>query len=316
MDFSLDEWKRDFSPAALSEIADLWNANASDRHAFFPWTGELLARMIAADGRCIGRLLSARAPSGELAGWIHLTMLAEEGYPRAGDVEMILVDRRFRNRGIGTALLRAGVALLEQQSPRPEFIDALGAWPFGYAYNALADGSERSGVFLHEAGLCRLFRRAGFEPARKSLVMRAPVSVLDARSRPRGAEFHIAPRRENTWLDRVFRGRSLWDHDMALADGSLLSRAIFGLMEGESRREGRAIFSLFGVNTPHDVRNRGYAGINISHLMAHVADLGGDLMELHVYADNAPALALYRGLGFREIAETMMLHRPCRRAEG
>ncbi|MCL2001208.1 MAG: hypothetical protein FWG74_07215 [Planctomycetes bacterium] len=313
MDFILDEWKRGFTPEALTEIAGLWNANAAGRHAFYAWTGTLLERMLVANGRCLGRILSARTNSGELAGWTHVTLLAEEGYPRAGVVEMLLVDRRFRRCGLGGALLEAGISLLERQTPKPEFIDALGAWPYGCAYNALADGSERSGVFLSEAGLYRLFRCAGFEPVRKSLVMRASLADLAVRPPPRGGEFHITPRREKTWLDRTFRGRELWDFNMTLADGNPLSRAIFGFMEGESRQEGKAIFSLFGVNTPIDLRNRGYAGINISHLMAHVAGLGGEVMELHAYADNAPALALYRGLGFREAAETMMLHRPGRR---
>ncbi len=314
MDFRVGEWTKGFDAGELAELADLWNANAAGRHAFYPWTGSLLARLLAADGRGVGRIIEARAPSGELAGWTHVSMVAEEGYPRAGAVEMLLVDRRYRRLGLGTALLRAGVELLESQTPRPELVDALGAWPFGYVYNVLADGSERSGVFLLDDGLYRLFRRAGFEPVRKSQVMRADLAAAAAAARPAPptAVFRIAPRRENTWLDRVFRGRELWDHEMEFSDGRLLSRAIFGLMEGESRREGRAIFSLFGVNTPGDMRNRGFAGVNLSRLMAHVAGLGGEAMELHVYGDNIPALALYRGLGFRKVAETMILQRRSR----
>jgi predicted GNAT family acetyltransferase len=107
----------------------------------------------------------------------------------------------------------------------------------------------------------------------------------------------------------VFRGRELWDHELVRSDGHLLSRAIFGFMEGESRHEGQAIFSIFGVNTPLDQQGRGFAGVNLSHLLAHVRGLGGETAELHVYADNQPALAVYRRLGFQPVAETMMMHR-------
>ncbi len=99
------------------------------------------------------------------------------------------------------------------------------------------------------------------------------------------------------------------DHALVRQDGRILSRAIFGFMEGESRQEGRAVFSLFGVNTPFDLQRCGYAGMNLSNLMAYVKKLGGDVLELHVYADNPPALRLYESLGFRPLAETMMMHR-------
>ncbi len=87
------------------------------------------------------------------------------------------------------------------------------------------------------------------------------------------AGYYVAKRGGGTWLDRGFRGRELWDHDLGRAsDGRVLSRAIFGFMEGESLWEGRAVFSVFGVNTPADVRNRGYAGVNLSHMISYVRE--------------------------------------------
>ena len=235
--------------------------------------------------------------------------MEEEGYARAGSVEMLMVDAACRNQGIGTALLTHCLHTFQNLRRRPEFVDALGAWPFGYVYNALADGSERSGVFLREKELYRLFRRAGFDPMRKSLVMRADLADAPARPGPPRVYWHVAKRQDNSWLDRVFRNRELWDHIMADEDYRILSRAIFGLMENESLQEGKAIFSLFGVNTPDGLRQRGYAAANIARLMRHIASLGAQCLELHVYADNAPALALYQGLGFRPVAETMMMHK-------
>lgn len=311
MDFTIEEWVRKVPTRLLGEAAALWNANAEGRHAFFPWSADLLQTTLHPDGNLAGRFLAARRGD-ELAGFAHVYLMEEYGYPRVGSVEMILVDKRFRNRGLGAMLLARAIAVLEGFRPQPEFLDALGAWPFGFVYNVLADGSERSGVFLREAELYRLFQRAGFEPVRRSLVMRAALPAATPAPAVPDAQFHVLRRTEGSWLDRVFRGRELWDHFMVDPGMRILSRAIFGLMDGESRREGRAIFSLFGVNTPEEYRRRGYAAANLSHLMEYIAAAGGRELELHVYADNLPALGLYRSLGFREVAETMMMHRKLR----
>ncbi len=294
----------------LAAVAAVWNGNARGRHAFLPWTAELLSSLLTANGAPVGTLLTAHVPdSGDCAGFAHVNLVREDGYPNAGVVEAVLVDAAHRRRGLGTELLRSALELLGGAQPAPAFIDALGAWPFGYAYNTLADGSERSGVFLREAETYRLFRRAGFSPVRKSIVMRAPLHGAQPRAVPFGAAFRIGKRSENTWLDRVFRGRELWDHDLTRRDGRVLSRGIFGFMEEESRAEGRAVFSLFGVNTPFDLQRNGYAGMNLSNLMEYVRGLGGDDLEIHVYADNVPALRLYGSLGFKPLAETMMMRR-------
>lgn len=308
MGIVITRWERGYGAEALARIADLWNRNATRRHGFYPWNGALLNRVflsgnMEANGVLVGAWLDER-----LVGFIHVSAMDEPFYPRAGAVEALLVDEPHRGRGIGASLLAEGLACLETSFPGLEFVDAMGAWPCGFLYTVLSDGSERSGVFSDEEGLAGIFRRFGFEPVRESLVMRADPTLADPRPFP-GARVDICRRREDSWLDRVFRARELWNHNLHDARGALLSRAIFGQMPGESLREGKTLFSLFGVNTPARERNRGYAGVNLSLMMRHIADLGGDGVELHVYADNKPALAVYRGLGFTEVASTTMMRR-------
>lgn len=294
----------------LSRVARIWNSNAAGRHAFYPWTADGVSSLLTRGGIAIGSLFTAHhTPSGEMIGFVHTAEMREETYPNAGVVEAILVDSAYRGHGVGSSLLAAAVHRLTHTRPRPMLLDALGSWPFGYAFNTLADGSERSGIFLSDAPLYRLFRRAGFEPVRKSIVMRADVGRAASRPLPAGCECVLRKRDERTWLDRVFRGRDLFDHDLVFEGRRMVSRAIFGLMEGESRHEGQAVFSVFGVNTPFDVQRKGYAGVNVSRMLEYIRELGGRTAELHVYADNEPALALYRSLGFQDVAETMMMHR-------
>lgn len=308
MAYTIDTPKAD--QPLLEEIARLWNANAAGRHAYFPWTGPRLARQLFDHhDRPVGRFAVARTDNGELAGFIHFSQVLEDGYPNAGVIEAVLVDSAHRKQGVGARLLGTALGGIHEFRPAPTFVDALGAWPFGFGFNTLMDGSERSGIFLSEPAVYRLFRRAGFVPVRQSYVMRMEIAAAKPRPVPRGCGFYIDRRTENTWLDRVFRGRELWDHDFACSDGRVLSRCIFGFMDGESKQEGRSIFSLFGVNTPRDQQGKGYASINITHLMEYLQTQGGEILELHVYADNTPALALYQSLGFHQISETVMMHR-------
>lgn len=309
MDITLDILRPNFRDAALREVADLWNANARGRHGFFPWTVETLASKLSGRLAANGRLVLARTGDEALAGFAHVTWMHEYGYAPGGSVEAILVGKEYRGYGVGRALIRACLDVLTAEGGELMLVDALGAWPYGFLYTTLADGSERSGVFSTVPELAALFRAFGFHDARKSLVMRAPTHRTSPPPSPPETSFIVKRRTMDTWLDLVFRGRELWDHNLVDARGLSLSRAIYGYMPNESREEKTAIVSLFGVNTPAHCRGRGYATANIARLLRHAGTLGADLVELHVYADNDPALALYERCGFRVVADTMMMIR-------
>jgi ribosomal protein S18 acetylase RimI-like enzyme len=42
-------------------------------------------------------------------------------------------------------------------------------------------------------------------------------------------------------------------------------------------------------------------------LKNHLKNIGADILELHVFSDNEPAVRLYRSSGFREVKKTITM---------
>jgi GNAT superfamily N-acetyltransferase len=84
-------------------------------------------------------------------------------------------------------------------------------------------------------------------------------------------------------------------------------RVVFVAYADVQRREG---WLLQGVYTWPDRRRRGFARAGIGALARLAADAGAAHLQLAVVEDNAPALGLYAGLGFRPFLDlrTILFH--------
>ena len=92
---------------------------------------------------------------------------------------------------------------------------------------------------------------------------------------------------------RAIRGDTVFG---VLADGGQPVACGMAVVEGE-------LAGLFDIVTHPDSRRRGYGRILVQSLLAHATAMGASHAYLQVLADNAPALALYDGLGFSTLYE-------------
>ncbi len=293
-------------------IVELWNRAAQDLHGFFPLTRSLFVRRIVR-AACFRpeHLLVARVGP-RIVGMLHRHTVEEPYYTPAGVVEMVLVDPDFRRQGLADALLAETLACFVAEGV--SLVDGFGSWPYSPFYATLIDGSERSGVFLDCKGLLRLFLKHGFRRTRESLLMRCSLAdnlpPLPERLAPHLAKTNVhwtCRQSPDTWLDFVFRGWRLYEHALTDPRGVLLSRAITARMDGLSDHTRREFRAVFGVNTPETLRGRGWATLNLHQLLTRLRADGAAEAELHVYADNEPAVRLYRRLGFETVARTVAL---------
>jgi len=112
---------------------------------------------------------------------------------------------------------------------------------------------------------------------------------------------------KQTWLDRCFRHWQAFDHVLLNAQGQTLTNAIFARMDGFCETAGREIYAVYGVNTPERFQRLGYAERNFAQMRRRLASLGGQEMEIHVYADNRPAVGLYEKCGFYTVGRNVIM---------
>jgi ribosomal protein S18 acetylase RimI-like enzyme len=301
---------RNFRLHDLPGVACLWNAAAADAYGFHPLSAETFLSRIVSNRYFDQRKMLLAFAGDMLVGMCHGALVTEPYYQDAGVVECVLVHPKFRGRGVAGELLDNVVS--ELAACGAQHIKGGGAWPYTPFYSTLIDGSERSGVFHSDTAAIRAYQKAGFRPGRESLVMRKTLTSALEHEVGIPKELHIEKVGRvgcSTWLDDVFRGWNLQNHYLVRKDGFICSRAIFSRMDGLSDFSGRERYALFGVNTPDSMRGRGYAYANLANTVDSISRLGGHEIELHVYADNLPAVNLYRKLGFEEIAKTICFER-------
>lgn len=287
-------------------IAQLWNESLFDTHGFFPITAEFFHQNVIEKSRFRPEFFLIASDGGKYVGMIHFDIVEEDPYEKAGVISMLLVHPSCRCEEYGEKLLKEAIHKLERNGVK--LIDAGGAWPYSPFYAGIIDGSERAGVAADNRAALWLFDKYNFIRDRESIIMQVDLKKHQITTED-PLVYYQSRQGQQTWLDRVFSSWTLYDHAMLADTGLLLSRAIHARMDGLSDFTGKEIHSIFGVSTPIALRGKGLATKNIVLLLSRLKESGADTAELHVYADNRPAINLYERCGFHEIGRTFSLRR-------
>ena len=140
------------------------------------------------------------------------------------------------------------------------------------------------------------------------------VMVLDrldgaCRDVPAGFRFSVASEVREPWFDLYARNGGL-DERKRRAARALMANIVperrFVLLEGEDGVAGTALAVLedgwagiFDVVVRPDLRGRGLGRLLMERTLAEAASGGAERSYLQVLGDNAPAVSLYRSLGYR-----------------
>jgi ribosomal protein S18 acetylase RimI-like enzyme len=164
--------------------------------------------------------------------------------------------------------------------------------------------------FCAPANLERALERRGYVPFDRTLVQAAE---LDGPSLPvpSGRPVELCDASADAFVDAVATLRGSPEtqreaHRERLRHSPLDARHVVALVDGapiaagKSAREAEVV-GIFDVVTAEAMRGQGVATMLVARLLARAWERGARFAYLQVDEDNAPALAVYRRLGFRSI---------------
>lgn len=217
----------------------------------------------------------------------------------SSEVELCgMVHPMHRRRGVGRALLEAALAVCRERHTRRVLLICEDASSAGRALLAAALPTARLDFKEHRMEL----RALGFAPQTAAVAARVPGLVvraaaaceddLDALALTQAAAFGERKQGIRPGIEADMRDPS-YRYYIAALDGESVSslKVIFAAP--------RAFIYAFGV-VPQQ-RRRGVGRAVLADVIARLRDEGWRRVALEVESENAPALALYRSLGFAPV---------------
>jgi ribosomal protein S18 acetylase RimI-like enzyme len=164
--------------------------------------------------------------------------------------------------------------------------------------------------FCAPANLERALERRGYVPFDRTLVQAAELDG-PALPVPSGRPVELVDAPADAFVDAVATLRGSPEtqreaHRERLRHSPLDARHVVALVDGtpvaagKSAREAEVV-GIFDVVTAEAMRGQGVATMLVARLLARAWERGARFAYLQVEEDNAPALAVYRRLGFRSI---------------
>jgi ribosomal protein S18 acetylase RimI-like enzyme len=218
------------------------------------------------------------------------------------------VRNSHRRRGIGTELLRRCEAYLGEGGARSLYAGPQP--PHDPFYFGLYGGSSLPGFLTSDAAAEPFFRRHGYEPNSTFLVFQRqlvkPVTTADGR-------FATLRNRYETVVSAQQGIKSRWEEcvlgpieliEFRLEEkesGKVAARTRLWEMEGFSWRWNLPSVGIYDLEVREDLRRQGLAKYLVSQILRYLQEQFFGLVEVHFPQSHAPALGLFRGLGFEEV---------------
>ena len=214
----------------------------------------------------------------------------------------------YRGKGVGTELLKRSEQYLRQRGARTILAGPMApANPYTFG---LYGGCLSPGFLESNETLGPFFLRNGYEVSDTVLVLHRqlerPFNIVDARFPALRKQYEVKtqPKRGALrWYDECVRGplEFLSFQVEERGSGRSVGQASIWEMEPFSLRWNESVVGVTGITNDKSVQRQGVARLLLGNIMRCLHDQYFTLVECQVPPDNAPALGLFRGLGFLQV---------------
>ena len=229
---------------------------------------------------------------------------------------MLVVDPAADEAEVGAGLLLAAESYL--RAGGAQVIYAGGRWPLDPFYRSIYGGSEWDGILDDHGAFRRVVEAAGYAPAAGSTHLALNLAEPEVRDPKapilrRQARLEVAEDATPAgWWDALAAPPGTLTHYRLVAkEGAAeLAHATTWDMAGFGRDVGRARVGLRGVEVAANRRRQGFGRHLVHEILRHARGQWAEAVEVATDRVNAPALALYRSVGFRPTGAATLYRKP------
>ncbi len=298
------------------QLAEIWRAHSNHRGWMQPMSAAVLERFVFSRPSFDRQGLIVAVDEAKVLGYAHAgfgwsvdgsTLSTDQG------VTCLVLMRPEAPASVAAELVARSEIYLRQCGAAMLF--GGGNYPMAPFYFGLYGGSEPSGILDSDPRMQAVFEDAGYQVVKRSLVLHRDLAqfrpVVDRQQlqirRQSRVECIVDPPTK-TWAEAAaFEPLERTQFMLLSRAGTAAATVDFWSMETMIGAWGVHAVGIVGLEVLQADRRQGLA----THLLGEAlrqlhAQQGVSLAEVHVPEDNAPALALFRRLGFEQVDRSVV----------
>jgi GNAT superfamily N-acetyltransferase len=308
---------RPFRNSDPPRLADIWRDQPPQRGRMQPATPGLLEQLVFAKPYFDPAGLIVALHNEIPVAFAHAGFGANDDYTSIstdiGTTYQLLIRSDHRDGPLASELLAQAENYLRVCGAK--VIYAGGVRPLNAFYLGLYGGSELPGVLVGDASFHAVCRERGYREIDRVQVLqldlasfRAPITRNQRSLRRELVCQEIPSPPPNSWWEACTTGAFERIRFLLTRSSSCepMADVWFWDIEPLSTAWGRATAGMFDLNVPSDQRRKGLATFLLGEAFERLRSRGILVIEAQTMQQNAPALAMYNKLGFKQVDEGVM----------
>jgi GNAT superfamily N-acetyltransferase len=227
-----------------------------------------------------------------------------------GTTYQLVLRRDHQNDALSGELLAQAEEYLRSRGAK--VIYAGGIRPLNAFYLGLYGGSELPGILVVDTAFQHACTQRGYREIDRVKILqlelttfRQPITRSQRQLRREMASHEIPSPPPNSWWDACTVGAFERIHFLLTRPSSCdpLADVWFWDIEPLSTAWGSPTAGMFDLHVSHHERRKGLATFLLSDAFDRLRSRGIQLVEAHTMQQNAPAIAMYTRLGFKQVDE-------------